>query len=91
MKRLFTMLVAATALGACCNNEGIVIDELRHESEAYERSAELASKVREAATYEEFKAAYAEIMAYEEAFRTQVGGDTYLIFLEECNYFLNEN
>lgn len=90
MKRLFTMLVATTAFGACCNNEGVVIDELHHESEAYEKSAELASKVREAATYEEFKAAYAEIMAYEEAFRTQVGGDTYLIFLEECNYILNE-
>ena len=85
------MLVAATTLGACCNNEGIVIDELHHESEAYEKSAELAAKVRQAATYEEFKAAYAEIMEYEEAFRTQVGGDTYLIFIEECNYILNEN
>ena len=36
------------------------------------------------------KAAAAELRAYEEAFCTQIGGDSYLIFLEESNAMLSE-
>ena len=62
----------------------------QHENEAYNYSYDLATRISEAQNYEEFKAAYDEIKAYEEAFRTQIGGDSYYIFLEESNYILNE-
>jgi hypothetical protein len=47
-------------------------------------------RVKDATTYEEFRAAADELEAYEEAFRTQIGGESYTIFLEECNAILNE-
>ena len=91
MKRVLVMIAAAAAFVACGNSEkGVVIDEQRHESIAYDKSYELAERVVGATTYEEFKAAAAELRAYEEAFRTQIGGDSYLIFLEESNAMLSE-
>ena len=53
-------------------------------------SYELATRVKEATTHDEFRAAADELEAYEEAFRTQIGGESYTIFLEECNAILNE-
>ena len=91
MKKLMLMVAAAVMFGACCNGEeGVVIDEQNHENVAYDKSYELSERVVNAASYEEFKAAAEELRAYEEAFRTQIGGDSYLIFLEECNIILNE-
>lgn len=93
MKRFITLLAVAATMGACCNNNdnNIVIDDQNHENIAYDKSYELATKVREAATYEEFVAASNELKAYEEAFRTQIGGESHLLFIEECNYILNED
>ena len=56
---------------------------------AYEKSAELATRIVEAKDYETFSAARAEFEAFEEAFREQIGGDEYLIFLEESALILN--
>ena len=60
-------------------------------SAAYDLSYELATRVMEADNHASFIEARAELEAYEEAFRTQIGGEEYEIFLEECNYILNEN
>jgi hypothetical protein len=84
------MLFAAVAVVGCADSgDKVVLSDQNTENQAYEISA-LAYKVVEAKSYEEFKAAREELEKYEEAFRTQIGGDAYLIYLEECNYIFEE-
>lgn len=91
MKRLFILLIAAVAVVGCQDKESkVVIDDQNHLSEAYDQSCELGYRVIEAKNYDEFKQARTEIEKYEEAFRTQIGGESYSIFLEECNYIFEE-
>lgn len=92
MKRFIVALAAMAVLTACCNNGngGVAIDEQNHENEAYNLSYDLAMKVCEAQSLEEFSAARAELEAYSEAFRTQIGGESYTIFLKECGAILGE-
>ena len=80
--------MAFVACGA--DNNSIIIDEQNHLTEAYNISYDLATRVKDAKSYEEFRAAADELEAHREAFRTQIGGESYLIFLEECNIILNE-
>jgi hypothetical protein len=91
MKKIM-ILGCAVALMACGaeKKSEIIINEQNHLNEAYNLSADLAMRVKDATTYEEFRAAADELEAYEEAFRTQIGGESYIIFLEECNAILNE-
>jgi hypothetical protein len=85
------ILGCALAFMACGGGKSeIKIDEQNHLNEAYNLSYELATAVKEATSYEEFRAAAYKLKAYEEAFRTQIGGESYLIFLEECNAILND-
>ena len=85
------ILGCALALMACGGGKSeIKIDEQNHLNEAYNLSYELATRVKEATTHDEFRAAADELEAYKEAFRTQIGGESYLIFIEECNTILNE-
>lgn len=91
MKRLLTTLVTMAVMTACgSNQEGVHIDDQSAENAAYDLSYELTTAVLEATNYEEFKAARQALESHEEAFRTQIGGDSYLIFLEECNIMLGE-
>jgi hypothetical protein len=91
MKRLIITLCAAAAMVGCAGKgEQVVINDQNPVNEAYEKSGELAYKAIEATSYEEFKRARVELEKYEEAFRTQVGGEAYLIYLEECNYIFEE-
>lgn len=91
MKRLVIMSLAAVAFASCAGDaQGVVIDEQNAQNAAYDLSYELATAVTEAASYEEFKAAREALESHEEAFRTQIGGEEYLIFLEETNCVLNE-
>ncbi|MBQ2429439.1 MAG: hypothetical protein II274_01140 [Alistipes sp.] len=91
MKRVVMMLGVAVALTACGGNKSeIVISEQNATNMAYDKSFELATKVVEAADYESFRQARAELEAYEQAFREQVGGEAYLIFLEESSAILND-
>lgn len=84
------MLFATVAVVGCADSgDKVVLSDQNTENQAYEISA-LAYKVVEAKSYEEFKAAREELEKYEEAFRTQIGGDAYLIYLEECNYIFEE-
>lgn len=91
MKRLLTTLVTMAVMTACgSNQEGVHIDDQSAENAAYDLSYELTTAVLEAANHEEFKAARQALENHEEAFRTQIGGDSYLIFLKECNIMLGE-
>ncbi|MBO5672628.1 MAG: hypothetical protein J6R81_05595 [Alistipes sp.] len=91
MKRLFIIALCAVAAAACTHKEAIKIDEQGAMNAAYDLSYELATRVVEADSHASFVEARAELEAYEEAFRTQIGGEEYEIFIEECNYILNEN
>ncbi len=91
MKRLFIMLFTAAAMVGCADKGSqIVISDQNPENEAYNISGELAYKAIEAQNYEEFKSARVELERYEEAFRDQIGGEAYLLYLEECNAILSE-
>ena len=88
-----SIILATTIALLSCSGETmseIIIDEQNHQNAAYDLSYELASAVKEATTYEEFRSAADNLKAYQEAFRTQIGGESYLIFIEECNTILNE-
>ncbi|MBO7314591.1 MAG: hypothetical protein J6U49_02885 [Alistipes sp.] len=91
MKKIVVLCVAAVALASCGGNaEGVTIDEQNAMNEAYDLSLELATAVVEAESYEAFKSAREALENHEEAFRGQIGGEEYLIFLEEANAVLNE-
>lgn len=91
MKRLLILGIAAVTLVGCADKEPkIKINELNPTNEAYIISDSLARGVVDASNYKEFKKARKSIEQYEEAMRTQIGGEAYLIFLEECNYFMEE-
>lgn len=91
MKKIVVMCVAAVAFASCGSNaEGVTIDEQNAMNAAYDLSYELATAVVEAESYHEFKSAREALESYEEAFREQIGGEEYLIFLEETNAVLNE-
>ena len=91
MKRLFIIALCAVAAAACTHKEAIKIDEQGAMNAAYDLSYELATRVVEADSHASFVEARAELEAYEEAFRTQIGGEEDEIFIEEGNYILNEN
>ncbi len=86
------MLFAVVAVVGCADKDKseIVISDQNAENIAYDMSYELATKAVEAENYEEFKRARVELERYEEAFRDQIGGEAYLLYLEECNAILGE-
>lgn len=91
MKKIVVLCVAAVAFASCGGNaEGVTIDEQNAMNVAYDLSLELATAVVEAESYEAFKSAREALENHEEAFREQIGGEEYLIFLEEANAVLNE-
>lgn len=92
MRRIIIAVAAIVTLTSCGGNTkgDIVIGEHNHENEAYNLSYELATKVVEATTFEEFKVATEQIKAYREAFHDQIGGESYAIFLEESNLILGD-
>lgn len=90
MKRVMVMLGGVLLLSACTNNEKITISEQQAANAAYDLSYDLATKVIEAESYEEFRAARENLEAHRDAFRRDIGGENYLIFIEECNVILNE-
>lgn len=91
MRQRVLLLGVAALFCACANDKSdITIDEQNAMSIAYDKSYELSQNILEATSYEEFKTARAALDDYEDAFRTQIGGEEYQIFLEECNMMLNE-
>lgn len=91
MKRLLITGLAVVSIVGCADEAPkIKINELNPTNEAYIMSDSLTQGIVEASNYEEFNKARKSIEKYEEAMRTQIGGEAYLIFLEECNYFMEE-
>ncbi len=89
MRKFITSLATLCLLVGCAGDKGkIEIKESDAPMLAVEKSAELATKVMEAKSYEEFCAARQELEAYEEAFRTQIGGEDYEYFMTTCNEIL---
>lgn len=86
------MLFAAAAVVGCAekSQNKIVISDQYPDDVAFDMSYELATKAVEAESYEDFKRARVELERYEEAFRDQIGGEAYLLYLEECNAILGE-
>ncbi len=91
MKRLIIIALCATFGAACAGSESPKIDEQNAMNAAYDLSYELATRVVEAESYEAFVAARAELESYEEAFRHDIGGQEWVIFVEESNLILNQN
>ena len=90
MKKFLTVVATASLLAGCCSDHNkIEIKEANALAIAAEKSVELATKVIEAKSYEEFCAAREELEAYEEAFRTQIGGEEYELFMTQCNEILS--
>lgn len=89
MKKIFTTLALAGLMLSCTSDKDkIEIKEEDAYNLAYEKSTELATRVIEAESHEEFCKARAELEAYEEAFRTQIGGEEYDAFISTCNEIL---
>ena len=86
------MLFSFLSVVGCADKDQkqIVISDQNPDNIAYDMSYELATKAVEAQNYEEFKRARVELEGYEEAFRDQIGGEAYLLYLEECNAILGE-
>lgn len=90
MKRLLVICTMALASVACVDRgPAVAISADDALGVAYDKSVELATAVAEAKNYEEFVAARAELEAYEEAMRTQIGGEDYEIFLQSANEVLS--
>ena len=85
MKRKISILALAALATACNGGQGVTIDEQQAFGEAYDKSMELATAVVEAKDYASFCEARATLEACE-----QIGGEEYLIFVEECNTILNQ-
>jgi len=89
MKKFLMVVAAASLLAGCCSDQNkIEIKEADASALAAEKSVELATKVVKAKSYEEFCAAREELEAFEEAFRTQIGGEDYDYFMTQCNEIL---
>lgn len=89
MKRCLKLLAAASLFVSCSHGQGIEIKESEAVSVAYDKSVELATRVAEAKSYEEFIVARQELEAYEEAMRTQIGGEDYEVFVTSVNEILS--
>ena len=90
MKRKISIFALAALATACNSGQGVTIDEQQAFGEAYDKSMEWATAVVEAKDYASCCEARATLEAYERAFREQIGGEEYLIFVEECNTILNQ-
>lgn len=86
------MLAAAAAVVGCAEKkqQEIVIDDQNAELVADTMSYKLAYRALDAKNHEEFKAVRVELEQYEEAFRDQIGGEAYLLYLEQANDILSE-
>ena len=81
--------MAFTAVACADRGPAIEIKAEEAIGVAYDKSVELSTAVAEAKSYEEFVAARAELERYEEAMRTQIGGEDYEIFLQSANEVLS--
>lgn len=90
MKNYLMLLALAVLLVGCADrSSGIEIKEDEAMAVAYDKSYELATKVVEAKTYDEFVEARTELEKYEEAMRTQIGGEDYEVFVTSANEILS--
>jgi flavin-dependent dehydrogenase len=90
MKRGLMFFALAVALVGCADrNTGIEINEDEAIDIAMYKSEELARAVVEAKSVEEFIEARAELEAYEEAMRKQIGGEEYEMFMDTANQILS--
>lgn len=91
MKKSLIFLALASLFVACGHRgQSIEIKESDAVEVAYGKSGELAQRVVEAKSYEEFTKARIELEAYEQAMRKQIGGEDYEIFVTTANEILDQ-
>lgn len=76
------MIATALLLVGCGNSDEIKLSDQTGFHQAVEHAKELGTKIYNAQSYEEFKSASDEAKEYAEAFRTQLGGESYLAYLK---------
>lgn len=91
MKRLFVMTIAALALVSCGSNDEIKLDDQTGFHQAVAFGGEHGLQVKEAESYDEFVAGRETITKYAEAFKTQLGGESYLTYLKCVTSAINGN
>lgn len=82
MKKFSCMIATALLLVGCGNSDEIKLSDQTGFHQAVEHAKELGTKIYNAQSYEEFKSASDEAKEYAEAFRTQLGGESYLAYLK---------
>ena len=91
MKRLFVITIAALAMVSCGSEDEIKLDDQTGFHQAVAFGGEHGLNVKEAESYEEFKASRETITKYAEAFKTQLGGESYLAYLKCVTSAINGN
>lgn len=91
MKRLFVITIAAMAMVSCGSENEIKLDDQTGFHQAVAFGGEHGLSVKEASTYDEFVAGRETITNYAEAFKTQLGGESYLAYLKCATSAINGN
>lgn len=82
MKKFSCMIATALLLVGCGSSDEIKLSDQTGFHQAVEYGKELGTKIYSAQNYEEFKSASDEAKEYAEAFRTQLGGESYWAYLK---------
>ena len=82
MKRLCLMTIAALTLASCGGKDDIKLDDQTGFHQAVDLAGEHGRAVASAKNYNEFKSARKTVEDYAEAFKTQLGGESYLTYLK---------
>ena len=82
MKKFSCMIAAALLFVGCGSSDEIKLSDQTGFHQAVEHGRELGTKIYNAQSYDEFKSASDEAKEYAEAFRTQLGGESYLAYLK---------
>ena len=91
MKRFFLVAAVALFMVSCGSDEEIKLDDQNGFHQALSMGGKHGSAIRNAASYEEFKEERKCVEKHAEAFKTQLGGESYLAYLKCATSAINGN